>query len=66
MDNAIRAGILIFGVLTALDYLGIGAITNTLFTVVSGAAGIVLAVAFGIGGIETAKQWWQKYAAPRP
>jgi ABC-type multidrug transport system fused ATPase/permease subunit len=66
VDNAIRAGILIFGVLTALDYLGIGGITNTLFTVVSGAAGIVLAIAFGVGGIDTAKQWWNKYAAPRP
>lgn len=66
VDNAIRIGILIFGLLTALDYLGIGTITNTLFTVVSGAAGIVLAIAFGVGGIDTAKQWWQKYAAPRP
>lgn len=65
VDNAVRVGIIIFGLLTALDYLGIGAITNTLFTVVSGAAGIVLAIAFGVGGIDTAKRWWEKYAAPR-
>lgn len=65
VDNAVRIGIIIFGLLTALDYLGIGAITNTLFTVVSGAAGIVLAIAFGVGGIDTAKRWWEKYAAPR-
>ncbi len=65
VDNAVRVGIIIFGLLTALDYLGIGAITNTLFTVVSGAAGIVLAIAFGVGGIDTAKSWWEKYAAPR-
>lgn len=65
VDNAVRVGIIIFGVLTALDYLGIGAITNTLFTVVSGAAGIVLAIAFGVGGIDTAKRWWEKYATPR-
>lgn len=64
VDNAIRLGIIIFGLLTALDYLGIGAITNTLFTVVSGAAGLVIAIAFGVGGIDTAKRWWEKYAGP--
>ncbi len=66
VDNAIRIGIIVFGLLTALDYLGIGVITNTLFTVVSGAAGLVVAIAFGVGGIDTAKRWWEKYAAPRP
>lgn len=66
VDNAIRIGIIVFGLLTALDYLGIGVITNTLFTVVSGAAGLILAIAFGVGGIDTAKRWWEKYAAPRP
>ena len=32
--------------------------------IVTAAAGIAFAVAFGIGGIDTAKQWWNRYLAP--
>jgi hypothetical protein len=26
---------------------------------------VTFAVAFGIGGIDTAKKWWARYLAPR-
>jgi hypothetical protein len=29
------------------------------------AIGIAFAIAFGVGGIDTAKKWWAKYLAPK-
>jgi hypothetical protein len=57
--------IILFGVLFALDMLGI-TFASYITLIVTGAIGIAVAIAFGIGGIETAKQWWAKYLAPRP
>ncbi len=61
---AIRVGFLVFGVFTALDLLGIGIFTNTVLIFVLGTAGATVAIAFGVGGIETARKWWSKYLTP--
>jgi len=56
--------IILFGVLFALDMLGISFASNVTL-ILTGAIGIALAIAFGVGGIDTAKKWWAKYLAPR-
>jgi hypothetical protein len=56
--------IILFGVLFALDMLGI-TFASYLTLIFTGAFGIAFAIAFGIGGIDTAKKWWAKYLAPR-
>ncbi len=60
-----RYAVIIFGVITALDVLGIGTISNRVFEFTFGAFAVAFAVAFGVGGIETAKRWWSRYLAPR-
>jgi uncharacterized membrane protein YgdD (TMEM256/DUF423 family) len=65
VPTAIKAGLIVFGVITALDLLGIGIVTNTVLTAVVSTAGLAFAIAFGVGGIDTAKQWWAKYASPK-
>ena len=55
--------IILFGVLFALDMLGISFASNVTL-ILTGAIGIALAIAFGVGGIDTAKKWWAKHLAP--
>jgi hypothetical protein len=65
VPSAIQVGLLLFGIITALDLLNIGVVTNSVLTAVLGGAGIAFAIAFGVGGIDTAKQWWARYASPK-
>ncbi|MBT8213157.1 MAG: hypothetical protein KJN71_08425 [Acidimicrobiia bacterium] len=64
LTTAVRVFILLFGVLAALDLLEIR-FAEDIVKIVTAAAGVALAIAFGIGGIDTAKQWWARYASPR-
>lgn len=59
-----RVGFILFGLVTALDLLDIGYFTNALATSVLGGVGIAFAIAFGVGGIDTARKWWAKYLSP--
>lgn len=63
--TAIQVGLVLFGVITALDLLGIGIVTNTVLTAVLGTVGLALAIAFGVGGIDAAKLWWARYGSPK-
>lgn len=69
LGSAVRIAIIAFGVITALDVLGVGRVTNRIFDAVLATAGVAIAVsfaiAFGVGGIETAKKWWSRYATPK-
>ncbi len=60
----LRTVIIVFGALAALDLLEIR-FAEDIVKIVTAAAGIALAVAFGVGGIDTAKRWWAKYLSPR-
>jgi hypothetical protein len=64
LTTAVRVFILLFGVLAALDLLEIR-FAEDLVKIITAAAGVALAIAFGVGGIDTAKQWWARYASPR-
>lgn len=59
-----RVGFILFGLVTALEILEIGFFVNALTTAIFGGLGIAFAVAFGVGGIDTARQWWAKYLSP--
>ena len=63
LPTAVRVIILIGGALAALDLLSIQ-FAEDIVKIVVAALGIALAVAFGVGGIDTAKKWWEKYATP--
>lgn len=65
LPTAVRILVLLFGVLAALDLLEIR-FAEDIVKIVTAALGIAFAVAFGIGGIDTAKKWWAKYMSPRP
>jgi hypothetical protein len=64
LTTAVRVFILLFGVLAALNLLEIS-FAEDIVKIVTAAAGVAFAIAFGVGGIDTAKQWWAKYASPR-
>lgn len=59
----IHIGVILFGALFALDLLNIE-FAEDMVKIVVMAAGVGLAIAFGVGGIDTAKLWWAKYGAP--
>lgn len=59
----IQVSLIVFGLLFALDLLDIGFAEDVVKIIVF-AAGVGLAIAFGVGGIDAAKQWWAKYGTP--
>lgn len=65
VPTAVRWGVIIFALLTAFDLVGIGQVSEDVRRAVLLAVGVAFAVAFGIGGVDTAKQWWAKYLSPR-
>ncbi len=59
----VQVSIIIFGALVAMNLLKISFAEDVVKIVVA-AGGIALAIAFGVGGIDSAKLWWTKYASP--
>ncbi len=64
LATVVRVLIIIFGVLFAMDILDLQ-FASEIANILTAAVGIAFAVAFGVGGIDTAKQWWARYLAPR-
>ena len=56
--------IILFGVLFAMDIIEIS-FASDITKILTAAIGIAFAIAFGVGGIDTAKKWWAKYLEPR-
>jgi len=63
LPSALRGLIITFGVLTALDILDI-TFAADIVKIMTAAAGVAFAIAFGVGGIDTAKKWWGRYLSP--
>lgn len=59
----IQIAVIVFGVLFAMDILDV-TFAEDVVKIVVFAAGVGLAIAFGVGGIDAAKQWWAKYGTP--
>lgn len=64
LPPVVRVVIVVSGVLAALDLLDIQ-FAEDIVKIITAAAGIAIAIAFGVGGIDTAKKWWGRYLAPR-
>lgn len=60
----VHVAVIVFGALFALDLLEI-TFAEDVTKIITAAAGIAFAIAFGVGGIDTAKKWWAKYLAPK-
>ena len=60
----VHVAVILFGVLFALDLLEV-TLAEDITKILIAAGGIAFAVAFGVGGIDTAKQWWAKYLSPK-
>ena len=61
-----RWAVIALGIFVALNTLNIGEeIVNTLFIAVVGTVGAILVVAFGVGGIPAAREWWSRVLPDR-
>lgn len=60
-----RWAFIIFGFATALNVLEVGTISNRVIEFALGALAVAFAISFGVGGIDTAKQWWSTKLAPK-
>lgn len=59
----VHVGVIIFGVLFALDLMQIQFAEDIVKIVVFGAV-VAGAIAFGVGGIDAGKKWWAKHGSP--
>jgi hypothetical protein len=59
----IQIAVIVFGLLFAFDLLEVNFAEDVVKIIVASAT-IALAIAFGVGGIDAAKQWWAKYGTP--
>ena len=59
----VHVGVIVFGLLFAMDIVNIG-FAAELVMIILASGTIALAIAFGVGGIDAAKQWWAKYGTP--
>ncbi len=60
----VHIAVIVFGVLFALDILE-ATFAEDITKILTAAAVIAFAIAFGVGGIDTAKKWWAKYLSPK-
>ena len=59
----IQIAVIVFGLLFAFDLLEVN-FAEDIVKIVIASATVALAIAFGVGGIDAAKQWWAKYGTP--
>jgi hypothetical protein len=64
LTYVVKVAIILFGILFAMDILNVS-FAEDLTKIITIAVGAAFAIAFGIGGVDTAKLWWSKYATPR-
>lgn len=64
LTSVVRVGVIVFGVLLALDALNID-FAEDIVKIIVAAAAIAGAIAFGVGGIDAAKKWWARYGTPK-
>jgi hypothetical protein len=63
LTYVVHVGVIVFGLLFAMDLLEID-FAEDVVKIVLASATVALAIAFGVGGIDAAKRWWAKYGAP--
>ncbi|MCJ7781157.1 MAG: hypothetical protein MUQ27_10060 [Acidimicrobiia bacterium] len=60
----VHIAVIVFGVLFALDILEV-TFAADITKILTASAGVAFAIAFGVGGIDTGKKWWDKYLSPK-
>jgi hypothetical protein len=63
LTTVVHVGIIVFGVLFAMDIVNID-FAEDIVMIVVGAVAVAAAIAFGVGGIDAGKRWWSKYGHP--
>lgn len=63
VSTLVRVGVIIFGVLFALELMQISFAEDIVKIVITGVM-VAAAIAFGVGGIDAGKRWWAKYGNP--
>lgn len=63
VSTLVRVGVIVFGILFALELMNIDFAEDVVKIVVTGVM-VAAAIAFGVGGIDAAKKWWAKYGSP--
>jgi hypothetical protein len=64
LTAVVHVGVVLFGVLFAMDILNID-FAEDIIKIVIAAVAIAGAIAFGVGGIDAGKKWWAKYGTPK-
>lgn len=64
LTAVVHVGVIVFGVLFALDVLDIQ-FAEDIVKILVAAAAVAGAIAFGVGGIDAGKRWWAKYGTPK-
>lgn len=64
LTAVVHVGVVVFGILFALDILNID-FAEDIVKIVITAAAVAGAIAFGVGGIDAGKRWWAKYGTPK-
>ena len=64
LATVVHVGIVVFGVLFALELMGIE-FAEDIVKIVVAAVAVAGAIAFGVGGIDAAKKWWARYGTPK-
>lgn len=60
----VHVGVIIFGVLFALEIMRID-FAEDIVKIIVGAAAVAGAIAFGVGGIDAGKKWWARHGMPK-
>jgi len=64
LTTLVHVGVVLFGVLFAMDILNID-FAEDIIKIVIAAAAIAGAIAFGVGGIDAGKRWWARHGMPK-
>jgi hypothetical protein len=64
LTAVVHVVVIVFGVLFALDLLEV-TFAEDITKIFTASLAIAFAIAFGVGGIDTAKKWWAKYLTPK-
>ncbi|HWB89652.1 MAG TPA: hypothetical protein VG872_10685 [Acidimicrobiia bacterium] len=64
LATVVHVGVVVFGVLFALELMRVD-FAEDVILVMMWAIAIAFALAFGVGGIDTARKWWARYATPK-
>lgn len=60
----VHVGVILFGVLFALELMNID-FAEDIVKIVFAAVAVTGAIAFGVGGIDAGKRWWAKHGMPK-